>query len=204
VNYRLYANDGHGGPVNYSTPIQDGPSTSFATAVAPGDWTYAVRASDPISGIEERNTDATVRIVIGPDLTDRTAVPNPVIGLTAWATAGGGCKLDFVYSRTGQGGPPTSFHAYYWPAGSVDWSDPAGTCTGLASRAVSWGPGDVTQHFAMTLSGLADGVDYEVGVRAANDSGDDGSTRTVPVTGKGSGPAAVAGLSASPAYRGRG
>jgi hypothetical protein len=199
VNYRLYANDGLGGPVDYGSPIQDGPSTSFATPVIPGDWTYAVRAFDPASGIEEQNTDATARIVIGPDLTDRTAAPNPPIGLTAWATAGGGCKLDFVYCRTGQGGPPAAFHAYLWPAGSVDWTDPP-----TATRAVSWGPGDVTQHFAMDLSGLADGVDYEVGVRAANGAGDDGTTRTVPVRGKGSGPAAVSGLAAAPAYRGRG
>ena len=59
MHYRLYQNDGIGGPVDYSSPIQDGPSTSFATAVVPGDWTYAVRAFDPVSGIEELNFEAT-------------------------------------------------------------------------------------------------------------------------------------------------
>lgn len=193
----MYANSGGGGPVDYDTPLQDSPSTSFAYAtIPPGDWTFGIRAYDPATGIEEQNTDATVRVLIGADFIDRSAVPNGPIGLTAWATAGGGCRLDFAYSRAGQGGPPTAFHAFLWPSGSVDWTDPP-----AAIRYVSWGPGDAFWHFSMTLSGLADGAEYEVGVRAANASGDDGNTATVAVTGKGSGPTAVVGLLGSTAYR---
>lgn len=195
LRYRVYSNGGSG-PIDYSTPLQDSPSTVFSYAtLPPGDWLFGVRTYDDVSGIEEKNTDAVLGVAIGADFLDRSAVPNSPIGLTARATAGGGLKIDFMYVGTGQRGAPTEYRAWIWAAGSVDWTLPPS-----AVLATTFGPGDVRSRHSMTLSGLSDGAAYAVGIRAAGAAGDDGNTATVIVIGKASGPLAVGGLAASAGY----
>lgn len=79
VSYNVYRNDGTGGPVDYSTPVAT--ATSPAATLdppGPGDWTYAVRAFDPATGLEERNVAARARLVVGPAGEDLSAQPRPV------------------------------------------------------------------------------------------------------------------------------
>ena len=66
ISYNVYANDGQGGYVNYDTPIAtvNSPSYVVDSLGFPGDYTFAVRAFDTTSGIEEANTDARVRICL--------------------------------------------------------------------------------------------------------------------------------------------
>jgi hypothetical protein len=195
IAYRVYGNVGSGGPVDYSTVLQDSPTTTFAMILSPGQWSFGVRAYDSTSGLEEMNTDAVVDVVIGSDLIDHTSVPNAPIGLTTTATVGGGCSVNWAYATTGQPGAPTAFDVWLWPAGGVNWSvPPAATVPANLSR------GDISRHYSASLSGLIDGASYAVGVRAVNAAGSDGNTQTVDAIGSSGGPAAVVGLTASPGY----
>ena len=117
ISYHIYANDGRGGDVDYSTPIATTTALTFTVGplVAPSDNTFAVRAFDATSGIEEANTDARVRVVIDPAGNDVTARPNPVNGLSARRTAGGTCWVSWGYDATGQGGPPSRFDVTMTP-----------------------------------------------------------------------------------------
>ena len=67
ISYNIYANDGAGRRRQLRTPI----ATTTGSHVrwrrdlaAPSDNTFAVRAFDTTSGIEEANTEARVRIVL--------------------------------------------------------------------------------------------------------------------------------------------
>ena len=106
ISYNVYANDGAGGAVNYAAPIATTPAPTYTTAplAAPSDNTFAVRAFDATSGIEEANTEARVRIVLDGSGNDVTASPNGVTGLSATPTAGGSCWVAWGYNAAGQGG----------------------------------------------------------------------------------------------------
>ena len=111
ISYHIYANDGDGDDLDYSTPIATTSDLTFVTGYlkTPGVHIFAVRAFDASSGIEEANTDARVRIVLDADGNDVTAQPNAVVGLSARPTAGGTCWVSWGYDARGQGGPPLSF-----------------------------------------------------------------------------------------------
>jgi len=68
TQYRIYKNDGAGGPIDYGTVVATVTSgTTYDTApIATGsDVRFAVRAFDSLSTQEEKNVDAFVRIVTG-------------------------------------------------------------------------------------------------------------------------------------------
>lgn len=124
ISYHVYANDGQGGPVDYTRPIATvalDPSAaagSFLTAplAAPSDNLFAVRAFDDASGVEEANTDARVRVVIDDQGRDVSSRPNPVVGLAARWTVGDVALISWGYSTAGQGGMPTRFDVTASPA----------------------------------------------------------------------------------------
>jgi hypothetical protein len=197
IEYRVYANDGMGGPVVYSGPVATLSALSYDTAplAMPSDTTYAIRAFDPVTGLEGSNTDAIVRIVIGSDGTDRTAVPNPPIGLSARVTGSGTCRVEFTYVATGHLGVPTEWRAWMF-SGAADFTLPP-----LVTVPANWPSiGEIYRHVAIDLTGLADGVSYLIGVRAANSAGDDGSDSTVAIVGRASAPLAVSGLAGVVGY----
>ncbi len=169
ISYNIYANDGQGGDVNYNTPIATTASQTYAIAQLglPSDNTFAVRAFDTISGIEEANTDARVRIVIDQSGNDVTAQPNAVFGLTAIATAGGTCWVAWGYDTTGQGAPPSLFNVFLTAVGTSSPESPATT--------VAYLPG--VAGYGWTLSGLESNTSYTIGVQALDASG----TLTSPV-----------------------
>jgi hypothetical protein len=187
--YRLYGNDGRGGPIDYSNPLVvvpelPGVPLSWTTApLGPGVYLWGVRASDNWNH-EELNLDA-LRLEIGPDLGDRTYLPLPPTGLTARATAGGGCRVEWFYPALGPRSPrnPTGFRVYLGPAGAPDYSRPAGE----APAGQNW----------CDLAGLAHGVPYGVAVRAYNGLGEEVNGVVVTVTGDCQGPAEVDGLAVS-------
>jgi hypothetical protein len=154
ISYHIYANDGRGGDVDYATPIATTTALTFTVGslVAPSDNTFAVRAFDATSGIEEANTDARVRVLIDPAGNEVTARPNPVNGLSVRRTAGGTCWVSWGYDSTGQGGPPTQFAVTLTPGPA----SPAAT--------VAYLPG--VAGYGCSLSGLVPTNSYTIAVQA--------------------------------------
>jgi len=154
ISYHIYANDGRGGDVDYSTPVatKTGLSFSVGPLAAPSDNTFAVRAFDAASGLEEANTDARARVVVDPAGNDVTARPNAVLGLSVRRTAGATCRVAWGYDPTGQGGPPSRFAVTLTPGPS----GPAAT--------VAFLPG--VPGYGCSLWGLTGGTSYTIEVRA--------------------------------------
>ena len=154
IFYHVYANDGQGGEVDYATPVAATAALTFpvGSLVAPSDYTFAVRAFDATSGIEEANTDARVRVLIDPAGNEVTARPNAVNGLSARRTSGGTCWVSWGYDPTGQGGPPSQFAITLTPGPA----SPAAT--------VDYLPG--VAGYGCTLSGLASPNSYTIAVQA--------------------------------------
>lgn len=189
VSYHIYSNNGIGGPIDYSTPVATASGTTWTgPALSPGAVaSYAVRAFDTISGLEESNTDATVTIMLDASGNDVTAVPMAPAGLSASPRAGGVVRVSWSYPSTGRVRRPAGFRVY---AGT-----PAVAYSAPAAVIPYDGPGSL-HHFA-DLSGLTPGTTYAVAVRAYNASGEEANTATAFVTPDASGPSPVDSLVAS-------
>jgi hypothetical protein len=174
ISYNIYANDGMGGDVDYSTPIASSSDLTYATGTlaTPSDNTFAVRAFDTVSGIEEANTDARVRIILNASGNDITAQPNAVVGLSATPTAGGSCWVSWGYVPTGQGGPPSLFNVTL-TAGTTPSTNPGASIPYLTGVA----------GYGCSLSGLAGNTPYTIAVQAVGASSVLlGPVATVPIT----------------------
>jgi hypothetical protein len=172
VTYHVYANDGLGGPVDYSTPIGTTAGLEFATdPIPPGsDFTFAVRAED--NGLEEANVDCRVRIVtdsVGADVSGRPKAP---VALTVERRAGGDIRVRWLAPPSGPS--PTGYRVYVGTP-SIGYASPAA---------------DVATTSA-DLTGLSDGVTYEIGVRAYNAAAEEPNATTVLVTADAMPPSAV-------------
>lgn len=188
VLYRVYANDGRGGPVDYGNPLATTPGPTFETAplASPGDHTFAVRAFDPASGLEESNTEARARIVLDEAGVNVTGRPNSPHALAARATAGGGCWVSWAYTPDGRAAPPDGYHIYLTPGNVADRSVPAAT--------VPHAPDQLGQ--ACDLAGLADAQPYVVSVRAFRGAHVEVNVQSVSVVGRSNGSANVDGITA--------
>src|SRR5262249_2772204 len=84
-----------GGPVDHGAPPAQvaGPAWS-AGFLAPGTWSFGVRAEDGF-GVEW-NLDCALTIVIDADGRDVTDAPAPVAAVRALATAGGGVRVEWL------------------------------------------------------------------------------------------------------------
>jgi len=192
TRYHVYKNDGAGGPVDYSTvvaSVTSGTAYVGSALALSSDTTFAVRAYDSVSGLEEDNVDCRVRIVVDGSGADVTGRPNAPTNLTARATAGGGAVVEWSYNPRSQGGVPTGFKVWLTSGPTPNYGvSPAAT--------VAYSPGKI--HFRAELSGLADGTSYVVAVRAYNSVGTETNTVvTANVTGDSTGPDAVDGLTAT-------
>ncbi len=190
TQYHVYSNDHAGGPVDYTTPVATVAGLTWTSGAlsAGSDSLYAVRAFDTVSGLEESNVDALARLIIDASRVDITARPGTPKDLTATPTAGGTCRVAWSYSPIAGGNPPASFKVWKTLGTSVNYAaSPAAT--------VPYSAGQILFH--ADLSGLADGSQYAIGVRAVNALADDGNTVQVLVTGDATGPAAVDGLAAA-------
>lgn len=188
THYHVYASDGLGGPVDYSAAVATVSGLTWASpALAAGSrWTFAVRAFDTVSGLEESNLDARASVALDAARADVTGVPNPPTGLTARATAGGTARVTWAYNPGGQGGAPTGFRVY---AGTpaVGYATPAAT--------VAYSAG--SPSFSATLAGLTDGAAYVVAVRSYNATAEEANTSTVTLTADATGPSQVPSLVAT-------
>lgn len=169
IQYRIYKSPDAGGPVDYSTVVATVTSgTTWASSPIPtgSDVTYAVRAFDTVSGLEERNVTAAVRQRSGGSGQDLAAVPNAALAVAAVATGTTSVQVAWVY-EPGEGRPlPTGFKVYA--------STTAFTATppaGLTPKAtVAYVRGQ--RHYTAGATGLAAGTAYFVTAVPYNAAGD--------------------------------
>jgi hypothetical protein len=188
ISYHVYSGDTSGGPVDYSAPVAtvstltwDTPALAANTVV-----TYAVRAFDTVSGLEEQNVDARVTIRVDAAQADVTGLPNAPTGLTATPGAGATARVAWQYHPGGQGGAPTGFRVY------------AGTPTpdyGTIAATVPYSAG--RSAYLATLPGLTNGSVYQVAARAYNAIGTESNAVVASFTADGTGPDPVDGLTAT-------
>jgi hypothetical protein len=171
ISYNIYANDGMGGVVNYDSSIATTDELTWAIGPlgSPSDNTFAVRAFDSVSEIEEANTAARVRIIIDSSGNDVTSQPNRVRGLSATATVGGTCWVTWGYDATGQGGTPSEFAVTVTAGATPSLGTPTATIayqTGVAG-------------YGCTLTGLANNSLYTIAVQAIGSNNLSGPVGTV-------------------------
>ena len=193
TQYKVYKNDGSGGPVDYSTPIATTSSLSYVgSALAlSSDTTFAVRTYDTVSGLEDANTDCRVRIVVDGSGNDVTNRPNAPIGVTVRLLAAGAIRVEWAYGAAGQAGAPTQFKVWATLGGSVNYAAaPNATVAYQAGRL----------QYSATVPGLTGGSLYSIGVRSSNASGDETNTTAVQATPDSTAPSAPTGLAGSATY----
>lgn len=186
TNYRIFINDGLGGPIDYGTVHATTAALTWPSApLTAGTWRFGVRAFDTVSGMEEANVDAVVEIVIDASLEDHSAVPRPPIALSAVATANGGCHLVWAYPR-GSDTLPAGFHVYLGSP-TPDYLTPVETVTATGAT-----------QYAVDLTGLTDGITYQIGVRAFSAAAlEEQNTTTTTITADATAPANVQNLAVS-------
>ncbi len=190
IQYRIYANNLTGGPVDYTAPAATVSGLTWDTPFLPAnaDATFLVRSFDTVSGLEDQNADARVRVRLDGEGSDLTVLPNAPQGVTVEARAGGLARVAWVYNSGGQGSAPGGFRVYIG-AGSPNFSTPAAV--------VGYRPGDLFGGYSATLSGLSEGVTYAVSVRSYNTQGEEANTTSIEVVGSAAGPASVVSLAAT-------
>lgn len=188
IQYRIYANGGTGGPPDLSSPVATVSTLSHATgALSAGTWRFLVRAYDTASGLEEQNTDEAL-LVIGSGGVDLTGRPAPVRALHVAPMPGGKARVSWSTDLFPVP-QPTGFKVYVGTP-TPSFASPAAT--------VAFAPGR-DRHGTTSLndlSGLTDGVDYAVAVRAYNASGESADSETVHVVGNSAAPDPVDAVSA--------
>lgn len=186
ITYNVYANDGLGGPIDYSIPIAGGlTGTTWQTGVlAPGEWSFDVRAGNAFG--EEQNVDVAATIDINANGQDASNIPAPPVALSAISIGGGRIRVEWSYPPTPSAQYPTGFHVYAGTGGVVSYGSPMATAT------ASW-TGTLARDSTI-ISGLSDGVVYAFGVRAFNVYGEETNTAAVSARAKATGPGPVQSL----------
>jgi hypothetical protein len=163
IVYQVFSNGGTGGAIDYTMPIATVSGTSYTTGAlaVSGDYRFAVRAMDTVTGLSEANTQAVVRIALDAAGNDVGQVPNPPFALAVRPTSGGGCLVAWTYFTAGQAAAPTDFLIYLTAGASPSLATPAATVPYQAG----------VLAYSCQLGGLADATTYTVAVvsRGASD-----------------------------------
>lgn len=187
THYRIYANAGDGGPIDYSAPVAtvDGLEWTTPPLAFPGEHRLGVRAFGSLSGLEEENVDAAVLIILddaGRDVTNR---PAPPFGLRLRCETGGVVVAEWSHPGGTRENAPTGFRVYVgFP--EPNYSAPAATVPGKAAHGT----------FMARLTGLTDGP-LAVAVRAFNATAEEGNEDFIAIVVDGTPPDPVDGLTAT-------
>lgn len=184
--YQIFANDGAGGQVDYTTVVATVSSLSQAmSALALGsDTTFAVRAHNTVTGFTDKNVDAQARIILdgsGNDVTNRPLAPPH---LRAMSQAGGSVAIEWLWPFNTRSKTPTGFHVYLGTSGTVNYGTVKATVPYIAGRPA----------YRAVITGLTDGTAYVAGVRAYNAIGEEPNTSSVSFTADATPPASVLSL----------
>lgn len=177
TQYHVYANDGLGGPVDYSTPIATTASLTWTTPsalAANSRWRFAVRAFDTVSGLEENNVDCSVAVRTDGTGADVTNLPAPPSMIAARATKDGGILVQFQADmRRREPNAATSFKIYMGTGGTPNYA--------VVVATIPAGGGVYRYSHQIPGTGLTDGTIYTVGVRSANLTGVESNVMTADV-----------------------
>jgi hypothetical protein len=182
VSYHVYANGGvPGTPIDWTSIVATTASLSWTSAalLASTSWRFGVRAFDTVTGLEDQSVDAQIEITLDGSQADVTGLPPAPSGLSASATSNGGYRVEWAWTSPST---PTGFKIYLGTP-TPDYSTPVATVP-FAGYA----------PYRYNGTGLSDGVDYQVAVRAYNAVGIEPNSVVASVTGTTSHPSAVDGL----------
>lgn len=187
LNYRIYANDGDGGPIDYNSVVATTAGLSWTSGPLPAssDWWYGVRVFSLASGLEERNIDAAVHVIVDSARVDVTSRPEPPTSLRAVVLAGGMVRVEWSDKRPAGTSRATGYRVYQG-VGAVDWTTPVADVSASEAYAGT---------FFTLLGPLADGVTYAFGVRAYNGAAEEQNESWTAATADATGPDAVGGFS---------
>ncbi len=173
--YRVYWNQGTGGPVVESVPMATVAAPPYTTGPlgTSTDNTFVVRAYDTVTGLEQVGNETRVRVLIGADGTDQSGLPNTPHALILSAAAAGGARLNWAYAPADGWGTPTGFNVYL-STGEVTVNE-----SSIPAATVFYTPGRV--GYACTLPGPYTTSTYTAAVRSFNKVGPGASL--VSVTG---------------------
>lgn len=182
LEYNIYSNAGSG-PINYGSIVATTSDLTWTSGTLsyPATWMFGVRAYNPSLGLEEKNLDCALYVILdssGHDITNR---PNPPTALRAFALAAGGVRVEWIYPVTRGAKTPTGFHVYIGTP-TPSYGSPAAT--------VAYSTG-IMNSFVANLAGLTGGTTYQVVVRAYNATAEEPNTNVVSVTADATGPTSV-------------
>lgn len=181
IQYRIYKNDGAGGAVDYSTVLNTTSSLTYTAAALDlnSDTTFAVRAYDTTTSLDDGGTDARVRIVVDGTGADVTGKPVAPFAVAARPVEGGDVRVSWSYPWKGPDRLPTGFKVY------------KGTSSVSYASAVATVAYDGGEEFSATLTGLTGGTAYKFAVRAYNAAGEESNTLVVTATSSATAPSDV-------------
>src|SRR6185437_13991459 len=155
IQYRVYKNDGLGGPVDLSTIVVTTASLTYTsgTLATPSDTTFLVRAFDTVTGYEDQAVDARVRVVLDASGHDLSTFPSAPVGLSVSPRVGGTAIATWIYPPGLPGAKPTGFHVYLGTP-TPSYGSPVAT--------LGYDPTKPGKAYQATLAVLSDGVVYQV------------------------------------------
>lgn len=164
IVYRVYSNQGTGGPVDFAAPVATVPGLSY-TGTAAGlstDTTFVVRAYDTVADLEEANTEARVRLIVDADGVDVTGRPNPPHALSLSPAFGGGCRVNWAHAAGESLTRPDGFRVYLAAGNSADVTVVSGSVPYVVGRL----------GYSLTLPAPLAPARYTAAVRSFNASGE--------------------------------
>lgn len=169
TRYRIY------NKANRSTPIADVSGTTWEAPPLGASETreYLIRTFDSISGLEDQNTDATIRIrsdALGNDVSD---APDRPAALWVEASSPTSVVVRWAWPYLRDWRKPTEFHVWVQAAGSINYALTPDAEVSFDESAVS---------YRAEITGLTASTAYKVAVRAVNDTGSDDEDNPKDVT----------------------
>lgn len=185
TSYHIYANGGSG-PVDYSTIIATTAALTWTSGALafPGTWKFGVRAFDTVSGLEESNVDAMVKLSLNGSGADISLTPDAPRAVSAHASGAGRIVIDWHYALLDLTRKPVGFHVYQGTGGVVSYASPVAT--------VPYGSG--VNSYTAAVSGLTGGTAYTFGVRAYSATGEETNVITATATASTAATATITGL----------
>lgn len=171
ILYRVYWNSGTGGPVDFSTPLATVSSSNFqvGSLAAPSDCTFVIRSYDPITALEDANSDARLRVVIDETGRDVTSIPDVPQNVWVSPRFGGGYLVGWIYRPKEGRGLADAFR--------IEVTTPGVSGNILKVLTV---PRDIRQPAQVCLIDADIPVgDYEVTVKATNSMGSSGASESL-------------------------
>lgn len=191
IHYRVFANNGAGGPLDVATPVATVTSGTVwvisPTPAAGEDWTFLVRAYDTVTGLDDGGVEARVVISLSAGGTDLATAPAAIQGLGARAGSDGSAVVSWIFPTNAIGGAPTGFRVWATAGSTVNYG-------AAATATVAYVAGQL--HYSTTLTGLTDGQAYAIGVRAYNATAEESSTLSASIVADDSPPSSPLSLAA--------